>query len=64
MTARQLHLQLDDEFAALLALYTRTGETPRMALLRALRLRATADGLVGVDGKPKPLGRAQQGRRP
>ena len=54
MTARQLHLQLDDEFARLLGLYTRAGETPRMVLLRALRLRATADGLLGADGKPKP----------
>lgn len=58
MTARQLHLQLDDEFARLLALYTRTGETPRQACLIALRARALADGLLGADGKPKPLGRA------
>jgi hypothetical protein len=53
VTARQLHLLLDDEFARLLALYTRTGETPRMALLKALRLRATADGLLGADGRIK-----------
>lgn len=64
MTARQLHLQLDDEFARLLALYTRTGETTRQALLISLRTRAMADGLVGADGKPKPVGRAQQGRQP
>ena len=57
MTARQIHLQLDDEFARLLALYTRTGETPRQALLRSLRTRAMADGLLGADGKPKPVGR-------
>lgn len=57
MTARQVHLQLDDEFARLLALYTRAGETPRQALLKGLRTRAIADGLVGADGKPKPVGR-------
>lgn len=57
MTPRQLHLQLDDEFARLLALYTRAGETPRMACLIALRTRALADGLLGADGKPKPTGR-------
>lgn len=51
MTARQIHLQLDDEFARLLALYTRAGETPRQALLRALRTRAIADG------RPRPVGR-------
>ena len=54
MSPRQLHLQLDDEFARLLGLYTRAGETPRMVLLRALRLRATADGLLDAGGKPKP----------
>ncbi|WP_405888812.1 hypothetical protein OG762_36645 [Streptomyces sp. NBC_01136] len=58
MTARQLHLQLDDEFGRLLALYTRAGETPRMALLRALRTRAMADGLLDANGKSKRLGRA------
>jgi len=63
MTTRQLHLQLDHEFARLLALYTRTGETPRMALLKSLRTRAMADGLVGADGKPKPA-RRTQGRHP
>lgn len=63
MPPRQLHLQLDDEFARLLALYTRTGETPRMACLIALRTRALADGLLGADGKPKPTGRTQ-GRQP
>ncbi|MFD4547229.1 hypothetical protein [Streptomyces sp. NPDC058466] len=57
MPARQLHLQLDDEFARLLALYTRAGETPRMALLRGLRTRAMADGLLGANGKPKTGGR-------
>ena len=57
MPVRQLHLQLDDEFARLLALYTRTGETPRGALLKAIRLRATADGLLGANGKPKQPGR-------
>jgi len=62
VTARQLHLQLDDEFARLLALYTRTGETPRMACLIALRTRALADGLLGADGKPKPLGRTAGGQ--
>lgn len=59
MTPRQLHLQLDDEFARLLALYTRTGETPRQACLKGLRTRAMADGLLGADGKPKPTGRTQ-----
>jgi len=63
VTARRLQLQLDDDFARLLALYTRTGETPRMALLKGLRTRAMADGLLGADGKPKPLGRAA-GRTP
>ena len=62
MTARQLHLHLDDEFARLLALYTRTGETPRMALLKGLKTRAMADGLVGADGKQKPLGPQRGGR--
>ena len=62
MTARQLHLHLDDEFARLLALYTRTGETPRMALLKGLKTRAMADGLLGADGKPKPLGPQRGGR--
>lgn len=65
VTARQqLHLQLDDEFARLLALYTRAGETPRMACLIALRTRAMADGLVGADGKPKPTGRQPAQRQP
>ncbi|MGW1744530.1 hypothetical protein ACWCRD_02710 [Streptomyces sp. NPDC002092] len=63
MPPRQLHLHLDDEFARLLALYTRAGETPRQACLIALRTRALADGLLGADGKPKPLGRPP-GRRP
>jgi hypothetical protein len=62
VTARQVHLQLDDEFARLLALYTRAGETQREALLKGLRTRAIADGLVGADGKPKPTGRPA-GRR-
>lgn len=62
MLVRQLHLQLDEEFARLLALYTRTGETPRMALLRGLRTRAMADGLLGADGKPKRPGRPAGGR--
>jgi hypothetical protein len=53
MPARQLHLQLDEEFARLLALYTRTGETPRGALLKALRTRAMADGFLNANGKPK-----------
>ena len=60
--ARQIHLQLDDEFTRLLALYTRNGETRREALLKGLRTRAIADGLVGADGRPKqgvrPAGRA------
>lgn len=63
MTHRQLHLQLDDEFGRLLALYTRTGETPRLALLKSLRTRAMADGLLDADGKPKRTGRPT-GRRP
>jgi hypothetical protein len=54
---RQIHLQLDEEFAQLLGLYTRTGETPRGALLKAIRLRATADGHLRPDGKPKLPGR-------
>ena len=62
MPARQLHLQLDPEFAALLALYVRSGETPRMACLKALRLRAMADDLLDADGRPKRVGRPQ-GRR-
>ncbi|MEV6014698.1 hypothetical protein [Streptomyces sp. NPDC051997] len=53
MPVRQLHLQLDDEFARLLALYTRTGETPRAALLKSLRTRAMADGFLNADGRPK-----------
>lgn len=64
MTARQpLRIVVDDEFARLLALYTRTGETPRMALLKGLKTRAMADGLVGADGKPKLSG-PQPGGRP
>lgn len=53
MTARQLHLQLDDEFARLLALYERAGETTRMALLKSLKLRATADGHLDAGGQIK-----------
>jgi hypothetical protein len=64
VTGRQLHLHLDEEFARLLALYTRTGETPRMALLKSLRTRAMADGLVGANGQPKQAGgRPAGGRR-
>ena len=53
MTARQLHLQMDDEFAALLGIYMRAGETTRMALLKSLRLRAAADGHLHPDGRIK-----------
>jgi hypothetical protein len=64
VTARQpLRIVVDDEFARLLALYTRTGETPRMALLKGPKTRAMADGLLGADGRPKPLG-PRSGRRP
>lgn len=58
MSPQRLQLPLDPELGRLLALYTRTGETPRMAVLKALRTRAMADGLLGADGKPKT------GRRP
>jgi hypothetical protein len=44
---------MDPEFARLLALYTRAGETARGALLRALRLRATADGHLDAGGQIK-----------
>ena len=64
MTSRPLRIVIDDEFACLLALYTRTGETPRMALLKSLRTRAIADGLVGPDGKPKTPGRTPARRTP
>lgn len=60
---RRLQLLIDDEFACLLALYTRTGETPRMALLKSLRTRAIADGLLAPDGKPKMPGRTPARRR-
>ncbi|MFD6490314.1 hypothetical protein [Streptomyces sp. NPDC060188] len=53
MPVRQLHLQLDAEFARLLALYVRAGETPRGALLKSLRTRAMADGLLNANGTPK-----------
>ncbi|HEY3477931.1 MAG TPA: hypothetical protein VGL02_03445 [Streptomyces sp.] len=53
MTARQLHMALDPELEALLALYERGGETPRQAFTKALRLRATADGHLDANGKPK-----------
>jgi len=62
VTSRRLQLQISDEFACLLALYTRTGETSHMALLKGLRTRAIADGLVGPDGKPKLIERARPRR--
>jgi len=58
VTPRQLHLQLDDEFARLLALYERAGETARMALLKSLRTRAMADGHLDAGGRIK------RGRQP
>lgn len=58
MTTRILRLPIDEEFARLLGLYTRSGEKPRAALLKALRLRAMGDGLLLPDGRIK------NGRRP
>lgn len=58
MTTRILRLLVDEEFGRLLALYVRRGEKPRGALLKALRLRATADGLLLPNGRIKRGGRA------
>ena len=63
MTARQLHIPYDPELAALLAIYVRAGETPRQALLKSIRLRAQADGLLHPDGRIK-AGGGVAGRRP
>jgi hypothetical protein len=56
---------MDDEFAALLGIYVRAGETTRTALLKSLRLRATADGHLDACGRIKrgTGGRAET-RRP
>jgi len=40
------------------------GENPVEVLGRGLEMLAHADGHLGADGKPKPHGRAQPGRRP
>jgi hypothetical protein len=58
MTTRILRLLVDEEFGRLLALYLRRGEKPRGALLIALRLRATADGLLLPNGRIKNGGRS------
>lgn len=64
MTTRQLPLLVDDEFARLLALYTRTGESVRTALFKGLKTRAMLDGLLEPNGKPKRGGGRPAGRRP
>lgn len=63
MTARQIQIPYDPELAALLTVYVRAGETPRQAVLKSLRLRAQADGLLHPDGRIKAGGGAA-GRRP
>lgn len=64
MPERQLHMQMDDELARLLALYTRMGETVRTALKKGMKTRAMADGLLDANGKPKRGGGRSAGRRP
>ncbi|MCW7941638.1 hypothetical protein AAW14_06225 [Streptomyces hygroscopicus] len=63
MPERQIHMQIDPEFAQLLALYTRTGETVRTALKKGLKTRAMLDGLLDANGKPK-RGGGRPARRP
>ena len=62
MPERQLHLAVDDEFARLLARYTRNGETEYTALFKGLKTRALVDGLLEPNGKPKRGGGRPAGR--
>lgn len=66
MTARQLHIAtLHPDLAALLALYERMGESKQQALLKAMQLRAGADGYLNPDGSIKRgVGRMQTRRTP